>query len=453
MAFSVQVVKVTGSATTSLTTASITTVAGSTLIGTTCDFAAGGATPVSDNKSNSYGAAFASVNDSAAVLRAYKKENAAGGSGHTMTFTFGANADPTCFFIAVDGAAAASYDSGSLVTGRDTVSPYGAASGTLAQANSLVISLISADTATPPPLTYVEAAFTITQESNSALYWTQAVGYQVVSSTSPVTPAWTVNGSPTGAAVMTFALKEAATDTTAPVLSSPTGSATSYSTATVGATTDEANGTMYAVVTTSATQPSVAQIKAGQDHTGSAAAFAGSQTVSSTGAKTFSATGLTASTVYYAHMVHTDAAANDSNRVTSASFTTSATPQILRPASVIAAGSWSPSTGASLTAVVDETTADDGDFAYTDTAADVLNIAVDAGSDPASSSGHIVRYRIRGDGVSGITVALMQSATVIASWTHDPAPTSFTTFEQTLSGGEADSITDYTALRLRFTEV
>lgn len=113
-------------------------------------------------------------------------------------------------------------------------------------------------------------------------------------------------------------------DTTAPVLTSPSGTATGSTTATVGATTDEGNGTLYVVVTTSATQPSVAQIKAGQNNGGTAAAYASSQAVSSTGAKTFSATGLTASTTYYAHLVHADAAANDSNRVTSASFTTSA---------------------------------------------------------------------------------------------------------------------------------
>ena len=115
-------------------------------------------------------------------------------------------------------------------------------------------------------------------------------------------------------------------DTTSPVLTSPTGAATSAATATIGATTDEANGTIYGVVTTSATQPSVAQIRAGQDHTGAAAVWGGSAAVTATGARTLSATGLTASTAYRAHLVHTDAAANDSNRVTAASFTTPALP-------------------------------------------------------------------------------------------------------------------------------
>lgn len=120
------------------------------------------------------------------------------------------------------------------------------------------------------------------------------------------------------------AVDAAAGDTTAPVLTSPVGTSTGATTATVGATTDEGNGTLYAVVTTSATAPSVAQIKAGQNQAGAAAPWSGSVAVSSTGAKTINATGLTASTSYYAHLVHTDAATNNSNVVSSAQFTTSA---------------------------------------------------------------------------------------------------------------------------------
>jgi hypothetical protein len=108
-------------------------------------------------------------------------------------------------------------------------------------------------------------------------------------------------------------------DTTAPVLSSPTGTATGSTTATVGATTDEGNGTLYAFVSTSATPPSDADLIAG-----TGATWAGSVAVGSTGAKTLNAVGLTASTGYYAHLLHRDAAANDSNIVTSALFTTSA---------------------------------------------------------------------------------------------------------------------------------
>ena len=111
-------------------------------------------------------------------------------------------------------------------------------------------------------------------------------------------------------------------DTTAPVLTSPTGTQTGSTTGTGGATTDEANGTFYSVASTSSTAPSAAQVKAGQMHTGSAAAASASTAVSSTGAKSVNFTGLSPSTTYYAHSMHEDASANQSNVVTSASFTT-----------------------------------------------------------------------------------------------------------------------------------
>lgn len=50
--------------------------------------------------------------------------------------------------------------------------------------------------------------------------------------------------------LLTF-YSDALADSTAPTLSSPTGTATGETTATLGITTDEANGTLYAVVTTS----------------------------------------------------------------------------------------------------------------------------------------------------------------------------------------------------------
>ena len=118
------------------------------------------------------------------------------------------------------------------------------------------------------------------------------------------------------------AWEASASDTTAPTLTSASVSAVATTTATGNVTTDEANGTLYSIVSTSATAPSAAQIQAGQDNTGAAAVWSGNQAVSSTGAKTFSITGLTASTAYYAHYQHKDAANNNSTVVTSAQFTT-----------------------------------------------------------------------------------------------------------------------------------
>lgn len=111
-------------------------------------------------------------------------------------------------------------------------------------------------------------------------------------------------------------------DVTAPTLSAPIGTQTGQTTAALSVSTDENNGTLYWVVSESATPPSVAQIQAGNDSTGSAAADSGSQAVSATGTQNINATGLSAGTTYYAYFQHTDAASNDSTVAASSSFTT-----------------------------------------------------------------------------------------------------------------------------------
>jgi hypothetical protein len=113
-------------------------------------------------------------------------------------------------------------------------------------------------------------------------------------------------------------------DATAPTLSSPSGTQTGETTADLSVSTDEGAGTLYWVVDTSSTPPSAAQVKAGQDNGGAAANDSGSQAVSATGAQTISggATGLTASTTYYAYFMHEDVAGNQSTVSASASFAT-----------------------------------------------------------------------------------------------------------------------------------
>lgn len=122
-----------------------------------------------------------------------------------------------------------------------------------------------------------------------------------------------------------------APDETPPTLSSASASATGQTTGSGSVSTDEGNGTLYWVVTTSSTSPSAAQVQAGQTHTGSTAVDSGSQAVSGTGVQNVSGgfTGLTASTTYYAHYCHVDAAANESSVATSSSFTTTANPPVI----------------------------------------------------------------------------------------------------------------------------
>ena len=125
-----------------------------------------------------------------------------------------------------------------------------------------------------------------------------------------------------------------------------------------------------------------------------------------------------------------------------------ATVQIARPVADLSNTGWVPSSGATLYPMIDETPASDADYIST-TYASICEVALGGLSDPALSTGHIVRYRISAtDG--GIIVRLREGSTTIASWTHNPAPGSLTTYAQTLSGGEADSIINYAALKLQF---
>ena len=102
----------------------------------------------------------------------------------------------------------------------------------------------------------------------------------------------------------------APSDTTAPTLTSATASATSATGASGAVTTNEGNGTLYWLFSTSSTATAAA-VKAGS-----------SKAVSASGAQNVAGSGLTASTTYYLHFLHRDAAGNDSSVLTSASFTT-----------------------------------------------------------------------------------------------------------------------------------
>lgn len=112
----------------------------------------------------------------------------------------------------------------------------------------------------------------------------------------------------------------AAGDTTAPTLSSPTGTKTGSTTATGSVSTNEANGTLYRLASVNAVE-SAATVKAANL----------TQAVTAAGVQNGSFTGLPAGATLYAHYVHRDAAGNDSAVASSASFTTDAAPAVDYP--------------------------------------------------------------------------------------------------------------------------
>ncbi len=119
------------------------------------------------------------------------------------------------------------------------------------------------------------------------------------------------------------------------------------------------------------------------------------------------------------------------------SFTPVVTAQYVRPISDVSAGIWTASTGSDLFAMIDETAADDGDY-ITTTGASICEVSLGYLDDPGVNTGHVVRYRISAT-AGGMIVRLRNNGNTIASWTHDPAPSSPTTYAQTLTGGEADA--------------
>lgn len=169
----------------------------------------------------------------------------------------------------------------------------------------------------------------------------------------------------------------------------------------------------------------------------------------------------------------TDAAGNVSNQtVSSATLDSGETmdtwtfgisvPQIAVPDADTADGSWLNEAGSNtnLFASIDETVASNADYIESSASPgspDICKVSLGSMSDPASSVNHKVSYRygkdFGGDDKINLTVRLKQGSTTIASWTHTDIPVGPVDVTQTLSGGEADTITDYSNLDLWFESV
>lgn len=129
-------------------------------------------------------------------------------------------------------------------------------------------------------------------------------------------------------------------------------------------------------------------------------------------------------------------------------FWTGVTAQFLRPVSDISNTGWTPSSGSDLYAMLDESAYSDADYIVSSSAS-TCEMRVTVGTDPVSSTGHILRYRLLA-GTGTISAYLKQGSTTIASYGPHTLTGAAQDFAQTLSGGEADSITDYSDLRVVF---
>lgn len=140
--------------------------------------------------------------------------------------------------------------------------------------------------------------------------------------------------------------------------------------------------------------------------------------------------------------------------------------QFARPDSDLVIGSWAEDddTTDALFGEIDEAVRSDTDYVKSEDltgagSTSAFAVSLSDITDPQSSSGHTIRVALRKQGTAQMdaTVELRQGyvnegtpGTLIATLSQSNLTTSFAEYTHTLSAGEADAITDYTDLQLRF---
>lgn len=139
--------------------------------------------------------------------------------------------------------------------------------------------------------------------------------------------------------------------------------------------------------------------------------------------------------------------------------------QFARPSTDTSIGSWTDDASGTtnIYQAIDEVTASDTDYVRSESnpSSSVCTFALSSVTDPASSSGHVVRFRYieatAGGGsppTTTLDVVLRQGnspGTDIASFSDTNVPDAWTDGSITLTGIQADAISDYSDLYLRFT--
>lgn len=194
----------TGGGNTATTTAGTTSASGSTFVAAVSWDASATSPTVSDNKGNTYtGVGTPQTDGLGAYTQLFVCQNGTGGSSHTATFTTSGACYPVIHLVEITGAATASLDKNAQTF--DSGTPYTVTSPTLSQADEIVICVAAENHG--GGAAYASSNTTVlSQEQDTGSYWTSAVSYAVVASTSAFTPSWTrtVGGYSCGLALATF---------------------------------------------------------------------------------------------------------------------------------------------------------------------------------------------------------------------------------------------------------
>jgi hypothetical protein len=134
-------------------------------------------------------------------------------------------------------------------------------------------------------------------------------------------------------------------------------------------------------------------------------------------------------------------------------------PQFARPSADTVRTAWTDQAAGTtnIYTTIDEVSFSDADYIKTPAppGTNEFETLLTTVTDPLSSTNHIMRWRRRKQPTSGsatinLTVRLLVATTQITSQADNTLPTAFTDTSYTLSGAEADAITDYANLRLEF---
>lgn len=140
-----------------------------------------------------------------------------------------------------------------------------------------------------------------------------------------------------------------------------------------------------------------------------------------------------------------DAEGENYSSIAAISIVPSDPPQAARPSSDVSAGTWTPSTGASLAGTIDETPFSDTDYDSA-TANGTFRVNLSAVSTPDTGT-RTVRFRAGGSSAKKLIATLIEgSSTTVASTTIDPLPAAVTAQSFTVSG----AIGNYADLDLSF---
>jgi len=129
-------------------------------------------------------------------------------------------------------------------------------------------------------------------------------------------------------------------------------------------------------------------------------------------------------------------------------------PQVSAPIADVVSGLWTPSSGLNLYSMINETPFSDVTYIQSSQSPidDTCMVLLSGLQDPFSSIEHVVSYRYSSDiTTSGISfiIGLYQGVTLIAARAYSGINSSYLDGSFTLTSGEADSITNYSDLRIK----